>query len=134
MYDQGMDLPPTSLVGSNTTLFRLTGANMNSTADQQFTKAFAFTNFVVDKIIATNASGAIALATGGVYTAPAKAGTAIVAAAQSWAGLTTTTKVANPAVTAAGQDLQAATALYLSLTTAMGSAGTCDISIMGIAS
>lgn len=131
--DQGLSVPPMSALGDNRTIFTLIGANMNTTADQAFSKSFPFTTFILDTIIVTNASGAILLAAGGIYTAPAKGGTAIVAAAQVYTGLTSTTKVINPTIASAGTDLRSDSTLYLSLTTAMGSAATADIYVVGIA-
>lgn len=124
-------IPPAPSVGSYTRLFSLSGGDLNSTADQAFRQMFAFNSYNIEKIVAVNASGAITLATGGIYTDVAKGGVALVAAAQSWAILTSSTKVANPTLTAAALNLLTATSLYLSLTTPMGSAGTCDIHIMG---
>lgn len=129
--DQGVSYPPAPL-GTYTTLFRLIGADMNSTGDQPFVKAFDFNRYIPILVLATNASTAILLATGGIYTGSAKSGSAIVAASQAWTGLNTTTKVVYPAVAAGGQSLLTGN-LYLSLTTAMGSAGACDIYIMGVA-
>lgn len=121
------------LLGTVTTLWRLTTANMNSTADQAFTPLFPFTKFVITQIVVTNASGAISLAAGGIYTGASKSGTIIVAAAQTWAGLSSTTKVIYPTLTTAGQELITRTGLFLSLTTGMGSPATADFFFMGIA-
>ena len=121
------------MLGDNRTIFRLIGANMNTTADQLFVPAFAFTNYIIDRIIVTNVSTSLTLAAGGIYTTTAKGGTAIVSAAQVYSGLTGATKVMNATVAAAGQDLMTALNLYLSLTTAQGGAATADFYIMGIA-
>lgn len=126
-------VPAAPALGSITTLWRLPGANMNTTADQAFIAAFSFTRFIITQIIATNASGAITVAAGGIYTGAGKTGVIVVAAAQSWAGLTSTTKAATPTLTTAGQELLTATSLYLSLTAGMGSPGTADFYIMGLA-
>ncbi len=106
---------------------------MNSTADQPFSKLFGFTQFSIDRIVAMNASTPILLATGGIYTATAKGGTAVVAASQSWTALTGATKILTTTISAAGSDLLSASALYLSLTTAMGSPATADIYVQGVA-
>ncbi len=120
-------------LGNITTIYSLSGANLNSTADQQLTKLFNFTRFIIREILVTNASGAILLATGGIYTDVSKGGSAVVSAAQSWTGLTSTTKVITLALTTAGGALMTTTNLYLSLTTPQGSAGTADVYVMGIA-
>ena len=64
----------------NRQLFSLTGANLNTTADQALTKAFTFTNHIIDRILITNASAdlTLGLAAGGFYTA------AITASMQQW--------------------------------------------------
>ena len=63
-----------SSLRANRLLWSLTAANMNVTTDQAFAKAFAFTNHVIDRIIATNSSLSLTLAAGGIYTATAKGG------------------------------------------------------------
>lgn len=119
------------LIGMQSVLWRLTSANMNTTADQAFVKQFVFTTFVVTSIIATNASTSLTLAAGGIYPSASKAGTALVAAAQVYSGLTGSTVVVNPtlATTTARTDA----ALFLSLTTSQGGAATADFYIIGVA-
>lgn len=112
-------------------LWSLTAANMNSTADQAFTKAFSFTNFAIDRIIVTNASTSLTLAAGGVYTATSKGGTAVVAAAQVFSGLTAS-GLTLP-LTLANTDMRTGANLYLSLTVAQGGAATADLYIIGMA-
>lgn len=119
-------------LGTYTTLFRLIGADMNSTTDQALVPAMNFSKYIPILVLATNASTAILLSTGGIYTGASKGGTAIVAAAQAWTGLTSTTKVIYPSVAVAGQALFTG-GLFLSLTAAMGAPGTADIYVMGIA-
>jgi hypothetical protein len=107
-------------------------ADMNSTADQQFNWAPKGINVVIDKIFANNASTSLTLSAGGIYTAAAKGGTAIVAAAQLYSGLTAANL--SPALTVAaftGAFLNLAAGPFLSLTTAQGAAATCDIWITG---
>lgn len=103
---------------------------MNTTADQAFTKAFSFTNYVITAIYAINASASLSLAAGGIYTAAAKGGTPIVAAVQVYSGLTTATKVLT--LTLANTDQQTATPI-LSLTTGQGAAATADFIVTGFA-
>lgn len=119
--------------GQNRVLFSLPSANMNSTADQALAKAFPFTAFTITQIIVTNASASLTTAVGGIYTAAAKGGTAVVSAAQAYAALNTTTKVLNPTIQSGGGDLLSVAALYLSLTTAQGSAATADVYVVGFA-
>jgi hypothetical protein len=119
-------------LGTYTTLFRLLGADLNTLADQPFVPAMKFSKYIIDGLLITNASTAILLAAGGLYTGPNKTGTIIVAATQTYTGLTTTSKVIRPSITTAGQDLLTAVPI-LSLTTAMGSPATVDCYLMGLA-
>jgi hypothetical protein len=109
-------------------LGELLGASMNTTADQAI--VMYATSYIPDKIIIKNASVSLTLAAGGIYTAASKGGTAIVGAGQVYSGLTTTTKFISATV-ASLTDLIIATSLFLSLTTAQGSAATVDILIFG---
>lgn len=120
-----------SQLNASRLLFSLTGANMNTTADQALTKAFSFTNYVIDKIIVTNASTSLTLAAGGFYTGASKSGTTIVAAAQVYSGLTGSTLIVNP--TLALNAVQSAATLFLALTTGQGGAATSDVYVMGVA-
>lgn len=106
----------------------LRGANMNSTADQAI--PIAATKYVVRRVIVTNASASLTLAAGGVYTASAKGGTAVVAAAQLYSALTGSGKVADLTL-AVLTDVLTANPLYLSLTVAQGGAATADIYVVG---
>lgn len=117
-----------SPLNTNKVLFSLVGANMNVVTDQALTAAFTFASYVIDRIIVSNASTSLTLAAGGIYTAASKGGTAIVAAAQLYSGLTTSAKTLP--LTIANTDLQTA-ALIFSLTVAQGGAATADIRVMG---
>lgn len=119
-------------LGTYTTLFRLIGADMSSTADQAFVPAMQFSQFIPMTILATNASTPILLVTGGIYTSAAKGGTAVVSASQAWTALNSSTKVVYPAIATAGQAILTGS-LFLSLTTPMGAPGICDIYVMGVA-
>lgn len=101
-------------------LGRRVGVSMNTTADQSITIVLppSLTKYVIDTILVTNASLSLALAVGGVYTAAAKGGTAIVAAVQVYSSLTTAVKVLN--ATIASTDIRTETTLFFSLTTAQG--------------
>ena len=115
-----------------TKLFHLSGANMQSTADQQFSRIGAFTAYKISDIFAREISGGTTIScVGGIYTSPAKGGNILVAAAQSWLGLTGAGKIVTSVLTAlVATDEQTATP-YLSLTT--GSTGACiaDLVIFG---
>jgi hypothetical protein len=105
---------------------RLLSANMNSTADQAITLDAG--HWRIEGIYATNSSVSLTAAAGGVYTAAAKGGTVIVAAGQVYSGLVNATDVlaetmaATPTVSGS---------IYLSLTTAQGSAATADVFVFG---
>ena len=70
-------------------LFVLRSADLTLTSDQIFTKLFGGSNYIITGIFANRKTGAFGVAClGGIYNAASKGGTAIVAAAQSWALLT----------------------------------------------
>lgn len=123
--------PPALSLASNGLLWSLIGANMNTTADQALTKAFAFTNYVIDRILVTNASTSLSLAAGGIYTAASKGGTAVVAAVQLYSGLTAGGLIVP--LTIANTDLRTGASLFLALTTGQGGAATADVRIFGYA-
>lgn len=108
-------------------LGRLLGANMNSTADQ--TIPVGSGNYLITAIIVTNPSVSLTLAAGGVYTATAKGGSAIVAAAQVYSVLTAAT--VQLALTLALTTRRTETPLYLSLTTGQGVTATADVYLYG---
>ena len=113
-------------------LFKLSGAILQLTTDQPFTKLYSGTNYLVTSIVARQRSGAASVAcAGGIYDTAAKGGNAIIAAVQSWvtlasgvivsgtlAGLTQTTLLTNTPI--------------LSLTTASTAACTADLYIFGV--
>lgn len=111
-------------------LFALSGANLNVTTDQQFTKMGSFTRYMITHIVSRGASGNALIAAGGIYSAAAKGGTAIVSAAQAWAALSAANKMLTLTLAALSDVLT--TTPYLSLTTAAGGAATADIHILGI--
>lgn len=113
-------------------LFKLLGANMQSTSDQAFVKQGAFTNYVPVAIIAQQASGGTSVAcVGGIYPSASKGGTPIVAAAQSWVTLTTAGVIVNAALASVvGTNAQTATP-FLSLTTGSTAAATADFYVFG---
>lgn len=118
------------LLGTETILFRIRNANMNITTDQIMTKIGTFTNYIPRYFLAYNASISLTTAAGGIYTAAAKGGTAMVAAGQVYSGLTNASQVLQ--LTLANSD-QRAQIPILSLTTAQGAASTMDLILVGIA-
>jgi Tfp pilus assembly protein PilV len=112
---------------------RLIGANMNATTDQAiplFVPATAA--YKVAKITVTNASANLTTAVGGFYTATSKGGVALVANTQVYTALSTAGKSLDVTLAAAAAITNAAaTPLYLSLTTAQGTAATADVYVFG---
>lgn len=113
------------------TLFILRNADMTLTTDQAFSKQGTFTNYVVTNILAIRKSGAFGVTcAGGIYSAAAKGGDAILAAAQSWAGLTgAATCVAATLANLIGK--VESTVPALSLTSGNTGALTADIFVLG---
>lgn len=113
-------------------LFVLTGADMQLTTDQSFVKQGDFTNFVIRRVLALRKTGGATVAcAGGIYTAAAKGGTALVANTQSWINLSGAGKIVDATLAAAnGTDVQTATPI-LSLTTGSTAAVTADLLIFG---
>ena len=120
----------------------LTGANMNSTADQAIPLSVPTATYMIDSIAISNPSTSLTTAAGGFYSAASKGGVAVVASSQAYSTLTTNaanstgntmlatiaTAGSTTAFNGAGQSSQIAT-LYLSLTTAQGAAATADIRV-----
>lgn len=113
-------------------LFVKRAADLQSTADQAFTKVGNFTNYVVSRVLAVCKTGGATIAcAGGIYTGAAKAGDAIVAVGQSWvaasaAGLAVDATLANLLVSK-----QSSATPNLSLTTGSTAAATADFFIYG---
>lgn len=113
-------------------LFVLRSADLHVTTDQQFTKVFAGTNYVVTNIIAARKTGAASVTcVGGIYTAAAKGGDALVAATQSWVTLAGNIIVSATLAAVAGTAIESATP-YLTLTTGSTAACTADFFIYGV--
>lgn len=112
--------------------YRLLGkkisANMNSTADQLI--AIGSPKYYIDKVVVTNASISLTLSVGGIYTAASKGGTQVIGSTQVFSGLTASSKIVLLTSLVAG-DVLTGSQLYLSLTTAQGSAATADIYLYG---
>ncbi len=121
--------PTAPAVGTNQLLFSLIGANMNVTTDQAMAKAFSFGNFIIDRIIVTNASTSLTLAIGGIYTAATKGGTAVVANTQIYSALTAAGLTLD--LTLADTSVRTGASLILSLTTQQGGAATADFRVFG---
>jgi hypothetical protein len=104
----------------------LKSALMNSTSDQPIAIAIpaGAVAYYIDRIVVTNASTSLTTAAGGIYTATAKGGTIIVAAAQTYAALTNGAKTL--VLTLNNTDRRTEAILYLSLTTGQGVAATAD--------
>lgn len=115
-------------------LFSLSGANMQLTTDQAFTKQGTFTTYVISKVLARQASGGTTVVcAGGIYTAAGKAGSALIAAVQSWINLTATNKIVDATLPAViSTDAQTATPI-LALTTGSTAAATANFLIFGYA-
>lgn len=120
-----------SSLGISQLLFTLAAADMNVTTDQSFVRAWDFTDYFIQEIIAYNASANLTAADGGIYQAASKAGNAIVAATQVYTVLDAATKGLNLTLTAFAKDLLSATPI-LSLTGAQGGAATCAFAIIGV--
>lgn len=123
-----------NVTAANTTrlLCSIRSANFNSTADQACTIASGVTVWVPTSIIVTNCSASLTLAVGGVYPTTSKGGTALVAGTQVYTALTASTIIlgATLAANIATTRYTAAT-IYLALTTAQGTAATCDLFLWG---
>ncbi len=117
--------PPTDL------LFTLRGANFNVTSDQLLTPTFNG-KFRIKRIVVLNTSlNGMSTAAGGFYTAPAKGGSAIVAAGQVYTGLTNALTALELTLALPNLALVAGTPLYFALTTTQGAAATADIYVYG---
>lgn len=111
----------------------LLGANMNTTADQPFTMLSGIgAKYQITSVIATNPSGSTTGAIGGIYLAPAKAGTALVVAGTGWSSLSGGVNSRQaPALNSSATALVQTSTPILSLSTPLGSAATCDMYIFG---
>lgn len=111
-------------------LFVLRNASFNITSDQQFTKVFNGTTWDPQFIIANQVSGASGGSpAGGIFSAPSKGGSAIVATGQSWTGLTGAATHVNATVQATGVTFTSVP--YFSLTTASTAVLNADLFIYG---
>lgn len=102
---------------------RVSGANMNSTADQAITLPAG--NWTIRQVFAVKGSISMTTAAGGVYTAASKGGTAIVGAAQGYTALVGATTDVVACDIAATPTVSGT--IYFSLTTPQGEPATADI-------
>lgn len=126
-------LPSPTALGMTRRLCKIATANMNVTTDQTCAIPAAITAWAPTAVWVTNCSGTLAggLAAGGFYTAASKGGTALVAAVQVYTGLTAASVIL-PLTIATGLTTRFAVAsTFFSLTTANGSAVTCDVYLLG---
>jgi hypothetical protein len=120
-----------SPTGLTQLLFKLSGANLQLTTDQAFTKIYGGTNYAINQIIARQRTGGASIAcAGGIYDAATKGGNALVAAAQVWVTLASGV-IVNAALGAALTVVGSATPI-LSLTTGSTAACTADFYIYGV--
>ena len=117
-------------LGTNRLLWSLIGANMNTTADQAFAKAFGFSTFQIERIRVVNASTSLTLAAGGIYGGAGKTVT-LVAAGQLYSGLTGGTLGLDLTALPLILGNQSLAALYLSLTLGQGAPATADFYVYG---
>lgn len=118
--------------GTDRVLCSIRAANFNSTADQACVIAAGVTAWTPTVIITTNCTASLTLAAGGVYPTTSKGGTALVAAAQIYTALTASTVVLGLTLAANIATIRyTATTVYLALTTAQGTAATCDFYVWG---
>jgi hypothetical protein len=113
-------------------LFKLSGANLQLTTDQTFTKLYSGNAYQITNIVARQRTGAASVVcAGGIYDAAAKGGNAIIAAAQSWVTLASGVIVTGTLATLVQTTLLTNTPI-LSLTTGSTAACTADFYIYGV--
>ena len=113
-------------------LFKLSGANLQLTTDQTFTKLYSGSAYQITNIVARQRTGAASVVcAGGIYDAAAKGGNAIIAAAQSWVTLASGVIVTGTLATLVQTTLLTNTPI-LSLTTGSTAACTADFYIYGV--
>lgn len=127
-----MTIVDTSSIQSSQTLFRLSGASLQSTSDQIFTKVYAGTAYAITNIIARQRTGACSIAClGGIYDGASKTGNILVAAIQSWVTLASGVIVTPTLAALTGTKLLSNTPV-LSLSTGSTGACTADFFIIGV--
>lgn len=111
-------------------LFQLLGADMNATTDQLMQKVGSFTRWRVTAGLVTNASISLTTAVGGSYTAVAKGGSQIMAAANVYSALTAANKAIGPWIS--NTDTIFTTDVWFALSTPQGAAATADVYLFGV--
>jgi hypothetical protein len=120
----------------------LRGANFNIATDQPILIPQQFTAFQLTGVLITNASVSMTTAAGGFYPQASKGGSALVAAATTYALLTSPDLLLSATLTSfaltgrlsannLGQ-LNGLLAIWLSLTTPQGAAATADVYLLGV--
>lgn len=127
--------PPEAIGASGNAqrLFIARGVDLQSTADQILTKVFRGTTYVITSIIAVGKSGGATVAcSGGIYTAASKGGSALVAAGQSWLGISAAGKMVQATLAALNATDAQTAGLFFSLTTGSTAAATADLHLYGL--
>jgi hypothetical protein len=117
------------------------GANFNTTNDQPISIPSRIVAFAITGIIVTNATVSLTTAVGGFYPQAAKAGTAIVSAAQAYSSLTTAAGLLNVTLASFGANTRFSASnlgaiggilqVWLSLSTPQGGAAQADVYLLG---
>jgi len=112
-------------------LFDSTGIDFNVTTDNAMPIRVKAASYAITQIRVYNSTRQLATAAGGIYTAATKGGTAVVAAAQTYATITGANQGMFLTLSPAGNQNLTAQTLYLNLTTAEGAAATGAVRISG---
>lgn len=113
-------------------LFALRNADMQSTSDQAFVKNGSFDRYRVVDAFAYCVSGGVTVAcAGGIFDATAGGGNAVVAAGQSWTGLSAVQKIVKPTLAALCDTDALTNSLYLKLSTGSTAAARADVLVLG---
>lgn len=117
----------------NQLLFKLSSANLQSTADQPFSIiAYSGSAYMVTTIVARQRTGGASVTcAGGIYDTAAKGGNALVSAAQSWVTLASGVMVTATLAALTSTTLLTNTPI-LSLTTGSTAACTADVYVFGV--
>lgn len=120
----------------------LRNANFNTATDQPITIPVNFTAFQLTGVVITNASVSLTTAVGGFYPQSAKGGTPIVAAAQTYAALTTAASLMQATLASFGANTRFSSVnlgtiggllqIWLALTTPQGVVATADVYLLGV--
>lgn len=127
-------LTPQNLMDTGTLrrLWVISAADMNSTADQSFTKVGTFSTYILTNIRLRDPTTSLTTAVGGVYTGASKSGTQIVTSTQVYNSATGAGAGQSIGVNSPALGALSATPI-LSLTTAQGGAATAVYELYGVA-